>query len=505
MPFDFKTIGEILQNSVSAFIPELILSALFLVVVIADMLTKGNRTLIPALTIVGMLVTGIFVYQQHELSAAQKFFGMIAIDPFAIFFKYLFLGAGILAVLISMDSEELNEPKSRSMGEYYAILIAMVLGMFLMASATDMLMMFLSLELVSISSYILTGYLKGQVRSSEASLKYIIYGAVSSGLMIYGISILYGLTGHTNIFKINEFLVSHPVDGVTLLLAALLIMAGFGYKIGAVPFHFWSPDVYEGAPTPVTAFLSVGSKAAGFAMLIRFFRVTVPTGTGEGIIGVDWVTMLSVFALVSMILGNVVAIWQSSVKRMLAYSSVAHAGYLLLGVLVADDLGTQAVMFYLVAYTVMNVGAFFVAVLISNKIGSDDVNDYKGLGRRMPLAAAALTIFLVSLTGLPPTVGFVGKYMIFASLLEKGTLYLGLALVGILTSVISLYYYFKIPLNMYLRESEDGSTSELSVGVWSNAMVGFLAVLTVVLGLFFTPLANLTKNSVGILGTMLLR
>jgi NADH-quinone oxidoreductase subunit N len=284
------------------------------------------------------------------------------------------------------------------MGEYYAILIAMVLGMFLMASATDMLMMFLSLELVSISSYILTGYLKGQVRSSEASLKYIIYGAVSSGLMIYGISILYGLTGHTNIFKINEFLVSHPVDGVTLLLAALLIMAGFGYKIGAVPFHFWSPDVYEGAPTPVTAFLSVGSKAAGFAMLIRFFRVTVPTGTGEGIIGVDWVTMLSVFALVSMILGNVVAIWQSSVKRML-----------------------------------------------------------------------------------------------------------GLALVGILTSVISLYYYFKIPLNMYLRESEDGSTSELSVGVWSNAMVGFLAVLTVVLGLFFTPLANLTKNSVGILGTMLLR
>jgi NADH-quinone oxidoreductase subunit N len=206
-----------------------------------------------------------------------------------------------------------------------------------------------------------------------------------------------------------------------------------------------------------------------------------------------------------MILGNVVAIWQSSVKRMLAYSSVAHAGYLLLGVLVADDLGTQAVMFYLVAYTVMNVGAFFVAVLISNKIGSDDVNDYKGLGRRMPLAAAALTIFLVSLTGLPPTVGFVGKYMIFASLLEKGTLYLGLALVGILTSVISLYYYFKIPLNMYLRESEDGSTSELSVGVWSNAMVGFLAVLTVVLGLFFTPLANLTKNSVGILGTMLLR
>ncbi|MFN3385877.1 MAG: NADH-quinone oxidoreductase subunit N [Candidatus Thermochlorobacter sp.] len=505
MPVDIKTLGEVLQNSMSTFVPELSLSILFLVLIFVDMLTKGNRLIIPALAIAGMVITGFFVYQQHSFPAEQKFFGMIAIDPFAIFFKYLFLGSGILAVLISMDSEELNEPKSRSMGEYYAILVAMVLGMFLMASATDMLMMFLSLELVSISSYILTGYLKGQVRSSEAALKYIIYGAVSSGLMIYGISILYGLTGQTNIFKINEFLMNHPVDGVTLLLAALLIMGGFGYKIGAVPFHFWSPDAYEGAPTPVTAFLSVGSKAAGFAMLMRFFRVTIPTGTGEGIIGIDWVTMLSVFALASMILGNVVAIWQSSVKRLLAYSSVAHAGYLLLGVLVADDLGTQAVMFYLAAYTVMNIGAFFVTVLIANKIGSDDVNDYKGLGKRMPLAAAALTIFLVSLTGLPPTVGFIGKYMIFAALLQKGTLYLGLALVGILTSVVSLYYYFKIPLNMYLREPESGNTSEFSVGVWSNAMVALLAVLTVVLGLFFMPLANLTKNSVGILGAMLLR
>ncbi|MDW8466678.1 MAG: proton-conducting transporter membrane subunit [Chloroherpetonaceae bacterium] len=212
MSFDIKTISEALQASVSAFVPELVLSILFLLLVLVDVITKGNRLLIPALAIAGMLITGFFVYQQQAFPAEQKFFGMIAIDPFAIFFKYLFLGAGILAVLISMDSEELNEPKTRSLGEYYAILVAMVLGMFLMASATDMLMMFLSLELVSISSYILTGYLKGQVRSSEASLKYIIYGAVSSGVMIYGISILYGLTGHTNIFKINEFLVNNPVQ-----------------------------------------------------------------------------------------------------------------------------------------------------------------------------------------------------------------------------------------------------------------------------------------------------
>jgi len=375
------------------------------------------------------------------------------------------------------------------------VLIGMVLGMFLMASASDMLMMFLALELVSISSYILTGYLKHQVKSSEASLKYIVYGAVSSGLMVYGMSLIYGLTGQTNIYEIAKFISANEVDEVTLTLASLLVMGGFGYKIGAVPFHFWSPDVYEGAPTPVTAFLSVGSKAAGFAMLMRFFKVAIPAEpTGE--LAFDWVNFFALIALVSMLLGNFAAIWQSNVKRMLAYSSIAHAGYLLLGVLVADDLGTQAVMFYLVAYTVMNVGAFYVVILISNKIGSDDVNDYRGLGKRMPLTAAALTVFLVSLTGLPPTIGFIGKYMIFTALLGKGTVFLTLAIIGVLTSAVSLYYYFKIPLNMYLREAEDGSETPMDSGVFVNAHATFLMILTIGFGLFFTPLVNFAKNSV---------
>lgn len=484
-----------LKASVGAFIPELSLSALFLLLIVLDMLAKEKRAAIPIVSLVGFVVTGFFVWQQIDAPNKEHFLRMHVVDPFAIFFKFLFLGASALAVLLSMDSEELSEKNARSVGEYYAILVAMTLGMFLMASASDMLMMFLALELVSISSYVLTGYLKGQVKSSEASLKYIVYGAVSSGLMVYGMSIIYGLTGQTNIYEIAKFIGDNEVDEVTLTLAALLVMGGFGYKIGAVPFHFWSPDVYEGAPTPVTAFLSVGSKAAGFAMLMRFFKIAIPAEpTGE--LAFDWVNFFALIALVSMLLGNFAAIWQSSVKRMLAYSSIAHAGYLLLGVLVADDLGAQAVMFYLVAYAVMNVGAFYVVVLIANKIGSDDVNDYRGLGKKMPLAAAALTAFLVSLTGLPPTIGFIGKYMIFTALLGKGTVFLTLAIIGVLTSAVSLYYYFKIPLQMYLREAEEESQTPIEFGAFANGLVAFLMIVTIGFGLYFAPLANFAKKSV---------
>jgi NADH-quinone oxidoreductase subunit N len=495
MPNNLPEIIEQVKLSLSAFVPELSLSALFLVVIVLDMLLNEKRVAIPVVVLIGLAITGFFTWQQLDMPNQEYFLRMHVVDPFAVFFKFLFLGAGVLAVLITMDSEELGERNVANIGEYYAVLIGMVLGMFLMASASDMLMMFLALELVSISSYILTGYLKHQIKSSEASLKYIIYGAVSSGLMVYGMSLIYGLTGQTNIYEIAKFISANEVDEVTLTLAALLVMGGFGYKIGAVPFHFWSPDVYEGAPTPVTAFLSVGSKAAGFAMLIRFFNVAMPSEpTGE--LAFDWVNFFALIALVSMLLGNFTAIWQSSVKRMLAYSSIAHAGYLLLGVLVADDLGTQAVMFYLVAYTVMNVGAFYVVILISNKIGSDDVNDYRGIGKKMPLTAAALTIFLISLTGLPPTVGFIGKYMIFTALLGKGALFLMLAIIGVLTSAVSLYYYFKIPLNMYLRESEDGSETSMDSGVFANALATFLAILTIGFGLFFSPLVNFAKNAV---------
>jgi NADH-quinone oxidoreductase subunit N len=490
-------------ESVAYFKPETFLSALFIVAILVDITVgKKNKLILPLLTLFGLLATTFFVVEQMTMPAKNLFLGMVALDAFAVFFKFLFIAAGILAVVLTMDSDELNSPKVAGLGEYYSLVIAMTLGMFLMASASDLLMMYVSLELVSFSSYVMTGYLKGQVRSTEAALKYIIYGAVSSGLMIYGMSILYGLTGSTNIYAIHQFLTTHPTDNITLVLSGILIMGGFGYKIGAVPFHFWTPDVYEGAPTPVTAFLSVASKSAGFAMLIRFFNVTIPASSDDiklAFTEFNWVSLLALISVASMTIGNFTAIWQSNVKRLLAYSSIAHAGYILLGVIVGGAVGTQAVMFYLATYMIMNVGAFFVVVLISNKIGSDELSDYKGIGARMPLAAAALTIFLVSLTGLPPTAGFIGKYLLFAAMLGKGTFYLWLAVIAVLNSVVSLYYYFKIPLNMYLRQSENPDRSPLQFGFVSNGIIAVLMVATVVLGIFFAPLFDLTKNSVMIL------
>ncbi len=389
------------------------------------------------------------------MPAGEFFFGMYVLDEFALFFKYFFVLSGILAVIVTMADEQFDR-EVKSMGEYYALIVAMVIGMIMMASSADLLMIFLSMELVSFTAYILTGYFKRNARSSEAALKYLVYGAVSSGLMVYGFSLIYGLTAQTNLIKISTELATHGYDPLVMILATLLILAGFGYKIGAVPFHFWSPDVYEGAPTPITAYLSVASKAAGFALLMRFFYIAVPHGGQpyEDILGIDWRSLLIILSVASMIYGNVVALWQKNVKRLLAYSSIAHAGYLLLGIIVMDKFGTQATLFYLLSYFLMNFGAFFVVILIANKTGSENLDDYRGLGKKMPLAGAALTVFLISLVGLPPTVGFIGKLMIFSALLTKGSLYIWLALIGIMTSVISLYYYMLIPLNMYLRESK---------------------------------------------------
>jgi NADH-quinone oxidoreductase subunit N len=292
---------------------------------------------------------------------------------------------------------------------------------------------------------------------------------------------------------------------LVLMLASLLVIAGFGYKIGAVPFHFWSPDVYEGAPTPITAYLSVASKAAGFALLMRFFYIAIPHGTSalSSQTGIDWITLLLILSVGSMIYGNVVALWQKNVKRMLAYSSIAHAGYLLLGIIVMGKFGTQATLFYLLSYFLMNFGAFYVVILIANKTGSENLDDYRGLGKKMPLAAAALTVFLVSLVGLPPTLGFIGKLMIFSALLAKGSIYIWLALVGIMTSVISLYYYMLIPLNMYLRESKQNDDKEMNPGIFAQVLIALLMFLPIYFGLYFAPLSDFSKYSSAMFGITL--
>ena len=485
------------QGSVGLFIPEIYLSALFMLLIVVDLVAKGRKNnLLAITTLLGLAGSTIFIYQQHGLPAGEIFFGMYVLDEFALFFKYFFVLSAIVAVVVTMADEQFDR-EVKSMGEYYALIVAMVIGMIMMASSADLIMIFLSMELVSFTGYILAGYFKRNPRSSEAALKYLVYGAVSSGLMVYGFSLIYGITAQTNIIKISLELAAHGSDSLVMILATLLVLAGFGYKIGAVPFHFWSPDVYEGSPTPVTAYLSVASKAAGFALLMRFFYVAIPHGAlpPEDTLGIDWLSLLMILSVASMIYGNVVALWQKNVKRLLAYSSIAHAGYLLLGILVMDQFGTQATLFYLLSYFIMNFGAFYVVILISNKTGSENLDDYRGLGKKMPLAGAALTVFLISLVGLPPTVGFIGKLMIFSALLTKGTLYMWIALIGIMTSVISLYYYMLIPLNMYLRESKSPDEKGMNLALAPQIILAVLMMLTLYFGLFFNPLSDFAKYS----------
>ena len=502
---EIQSIISTLRAGAGYFIPELYLSALFMVLIILDLVLGHRKSrILASATIAGLLGSLYFIYQQHALPDAEIFFGMYALDRFGIFFKYFFVLSGVLAVVISIDDEHLNRQES-GLGEYYALIVGMVIGMMMMASSTDLLMMFLSLELVGLSAYALTGYLKREPRSSEAALKYLVYGAVSTGMLLYGFSLIYGMTAQTNITKISMELSAHGYDPLIMIFATLLVLAGLGYKMGAVPFHFWSPDVYEGAPTPVTAYLSVGSKAAGFAMLMRFFYVAVPHGKEgvEDMLNVDWLALLMIISAASMIYGNLVAIWQKNVKRLLAYSSIAHAGYLLLGIITMDKMGTQATLVYLASYLLMNIGAFYVVVLISNKTGSENLDDYKGLGKRMPLSGAALTVFLISLVGLPPTFGFIGKLMIFTALIGKGDLYMWLALIGILTSVISLYYYMLIPLNMFLRESDRQDQQDVKIGMGSQIVTTVLMIATLYLGLFFQPIAEFAKYSASMFGAVL--
>jgi len=361
------------------------------------------------------------------------------------------------------------------------------------------------MELASLTSYVLAGYTREAADSSEASLKYLLYGAVSSGLMLYGISILFGLTGSADLYAINKALAAGNVNQLALLIATILIIAGFGYKISAVPFHFWTPDVYEGAPITITAFLSVASKAAGFAMMMRFFKVTfidlsvlgLPPGMWTSLYGFEWNKLIAILSVLTMTLGNFVAVWQNNLKRLLAYSSIAHAGYMLMGVVVLSDKGLAAVMIYFMMYLIMNLGAFYVVMLVANKTGSEDIDSYKGLGHRAPLVGVAMVIFFISLTGLPPTAGFVGKLYLFAALLDARWIWL--AIVGALNSVISLYYYIRVLRNMFLRDPE-GDTSTLTFSTPQIVILCLLMVPTILFGIYFTPLVDWANASVMMFG-----
>jgi len=485
-------------QSLSYYLPELLLVATILVSVIADLFLKKENSHQVGLWILGGLIVTLFSFQfipKNDITTL--FMNTIAYDPFANFFKILVVIATGYIILISRESHELSNIR---VGEYYMLLGIMVFGMFLMASAIDLIMVYLSVEIVSIVSFVLAAYLKDSKLSNESGLKYVIYGAFSSGLMLFGLSILFGVTGTTKLFEIRSVLGSADPDAfLAVVVASVLILAGFGYKISAVPFHFWTPDVYEGAPTPVTAYLSVAPKAAGFAILLRFFNDSLSNGgvlenLDFGYTGLPWPQLLAVLSLITMTLGNIVAIQQKSVKRMLAYSSIAHAGYMLMATPLLSRDGIYAILIYLVMYLFMNLGAFLVVIAVKNqKNGGESFEDFKGLGWEMPLLGGAMTLFMISLTGLPPTAGFIGKFYVFYSVLNADPSFFWLVFAGAINSVISLYYYVRVIKVMYL----DGNRKETisTPTKMTTALLLGTGLPTLIFGVYWSPIANWVESS----------
>jgi NADH-quinone oxidoreductase subunit N len=372
--------------------------------------------------------------------------GMIRYDQITLVFRVMFLIAALITSLIANDTEELQY------GEFYALLLMSTIGFSLMAASGDLIMLYLALETASIPLYLLAGFAKNTNRSSEAGMKYFIYGAFASAIMLYGLSFIYGLTSETNLITVSRAIVTQP--DAPVLLATVMVIVGFGFKISAVPFHFWTPDVYEGAPSAVTGLVSTASKAAGFAVFLRVLMAGV-FGTVEA--SQEWWAMLVAMAIVTMTLGNLLAIWQTNIKRMLAYSSIAQAGYTLIGVVTLSVDGTGAAMFYLLYYVVTNIAAFAVIILLSNLAKSDEISDLAGLNRRAPWLALAMMFALLSLGGIPPTAGFFGKFFIFKAAVDAGLWWL--ALIGILNAFIALYYYLSVIKVMYLYRSEEEGVS----------------------------------------------
>jgi NADH-quinone oxidoreductase subunit N len=481
--------------------PELSISVTLVVLVLVDLIFSKHKKVLPFLAMVGLLITGLFIIEQFGMSSGSAFktasgAGLITVDNFGTFFKTIILFASIIIIFFSMGSSEIGLVQDRH-GEYYTLLFGMILGMFMMSSSADLIVLYLSIELLSLSSYILVGMLKTTIRNSEASLKYVIYGGVSSGIMLFGISIIFGISGSTNLYDINLLLHSQSLPVLTFLIAGLFVLVGLGFKISAAPFHFWTPDVYEGAPIPITAYLSVASKAAGFVVLIKFIKITFidsvdAHGNWELFNIIDWKSIIILLSILTMTLGNFAALWQDNLKRMLAYSTIAHAGYMLLGLAVMSEEGIMAIMVYFIVYAFMNLGAFLVVMLVANKIGSEEIDDYKGLGKSMPFLGIMLAIFLVSLVGMPPTAGFIAKVLLFVALVDANMI--ALAVIALLNTVVSLYYYIRVLKNLYLVKIEKDKAG-IPVSLANAILLIALVAPILIFGIYFTPIINFAKES----------
>ena len=472
-------------------VPEILLTLFGLAILLLDhWLERREKILnvITALAGLGFAGTKLVMFWRQQGAGAQRFFGdSIALDSFAIYLKLVIIVATAIVILISSRYLEIEES---NYGEYYALLLFSAVGMMLLASGTDLIVLFLALEVMALAEYVLTGFLRGSRRSNEAAVKFFLLGAFSSGLLIYGMSLLYGLGGSTKIAAIAAHLAERPTPDPLAWIAMITLLAGLFFKIAAVPFHQWTPDAYEGAPTSITAFISVGPKVASFAILLRLLFSCLGPLTAE------WRALMIGVAVATMTLGNLAAITQTNVKRFFGYSTIAHVGYLLLGVIAAADgnpTGLQAVLIYLLIYAFMNLGAFAVIIVLRRKdLIGDEIDDLAGLIFRAPGAAILMLIFLLSLAGIPPTAGFIGKYFIFLSLIQTHHYVLAVLAVGY--AVVALYYYFRLVAVMFMKKAPDAIPLATSRG--QRLALAITGLLTLAIGIYPEPFIDLAVRAI---------
>ncbi len=467
--------------------PALTLTITAILILVSDALIKGRKGFFPGLSLAGL---GLAAFQAIGLwgQTGMDFARMIYVDDFTCFFYLIFILGTALTVLLS---RQYLEDYGKNLGEYYALMLFSTVGMMLMAAGAHLIMIFLGLEIMSIAVYVLAGFFREDARSNEASLKYLILGSFASAFLLFGMAMLYGASGGTlYLSDLAGKLAGDSALQPLILLSIALLIVGFGFKVASVPFHMWTPDVYEGAPTSVTAFMAVGVKAAAFAAFARVFFLAFPA------MKMDWNMLLWVLAVATMTVGNVTAIAQTNIKRMLAYSSIAHAGYLLVAIIAANQLGAASLLYYLLGYTFMNLGAFAVVILVGRKKDSYlNIYDYSGLSTQHPALAASMALFMFALAGIPPTMGFVGKFYIFSAAVKAG--YIWLAILGVMNSLVSVYYYLRITVLMYMKPAE----AELGPVAFTPAQTAVVAVAAfgvLWFGIFPGFLYDLAVNSVKI-------
>ena len=464
-------------------LPQIFLFLWAILIFVLDFVSKEKKHNLAYVALLGIIITIVLVLTSQK---GELFGGMFLADSFSAFFNLIFLLTGFLTIASSV---EFTKRLPSNKGEYFGLILLSMVGMMFLASAGDLLTLYVSLELTTIPLFVLASYRKDELTSSEAGLKYLILGGVSSALLLFGISLIYGLAGTTFLTEVKTTLIVRFLSGgeivPALVLGFIFMIAGFGFKLALVPFHMWVPDVYEGAPTPITAFLSVASKAAGIAAFLRVFFHSFL------IFQVDWVLLMAVLASLAMIMGNIIALLQTNIKRMLAYSSIAQIGYILLGVVAATSRGVASVAFYTFVYLFANMGAFITAIAFSHTTGSDQIKDYAGLSRRSPALAAMMAVFMLSLVGIPPLAGFMGKYYLFSAAIEQG--YIWLVVIAILTSVISLYYYLNVVRQMYFQTSTEESPILMGAALKTALLICVIGVL--LLGIYPNIFLNFANQA----------